>query len=141
MYVNSCSFLVTFCLIRSFWYFCCDFVTLEHLKTKTHFYTAQPSNPIPSYLISAGPDGSSGTEPTGGSQWKPRLAWGALVRAQRTSLFLRPLRNPSQLYSKLCLLLLSPLRFLKRPQWPLGWWSLDMEAGRRRLKEQVVLLG
>lgn len=40
-----------------------------------------------------------------------------------------PSRNPSWLYSELCLLVLPPLRFLKRPQWPLGWQSLDMDGG------------
>ncbi len=121
----------------------------KHLN-KAHFHTLliqtrlSISSLSASHLISVSPVGSSGTESTGGFQWRLSAARGPLVRAQRTSLLLSPSRNPSRLYSKLCLLLLFPLRFLKRPQWPLGWQSLDMEGEegeRRRLKEQVILLG
>ncbi len=75
------------------------------------------------------PVGSSGTESTGGSQWRLSAAQGPLDRVLMMSLLLSPFRNPSPLYSKLCLLWLLPLRFLKRPQWPLGWQSLDTEGG------------
>lgn len=119
----------------------------ECLYLKAHFHTllvqTQLSISSPSRRISLSLVGSSGTESTGGSQWRLSSAQGPLVRARRTSLLLSPSRNPSRLYSKPCLLLLFPLRFLKRPQWPLGWQSLDMEwrRGRRRLKEQVILHG
>lgn len=96
----------------------------KHLYIKAHFHTliiqAQLSISSPSDLIALSPEGSSGTESTGGSQWTLSAAQGPPVGAQRTSLLLSPSRNPSQLYSELCLLLLFPLRFLKRPQWPLS---------------------
>lgn len=80
--------------------------------------------------------GSSGTEPTGGFEWRlwaarvggcAGLMCGSSRQILEGDLSPFPVRNPERLYSEPRLLLLLPLRFLKHLQWPLGRQSLDME--------------
>lgn len=101
----------------------------KNMSVKAHFHTVLVKAPL-HFLPLCIPSDTS--EPS-------RVIWNWINRwlsmeglHSRGSLLLSPSRNPLWLYSELCLLLLFRLRFLKRPQWPLGRRLHDMEGGAWR---------